>query len=832
MHDPMLFSQFQELISISANQYYDYLTDRFNHGILSSGTKTVNVTRIEPGPVPSEYLFSASDKVLYPDVCQIWVRGHYMKSISILSVQRLSKSHYKLRVMDPERLLCSVPSLVPNDIQIISDLRFLISRLKQFYLNNALCFAPPSPKNVSSLPDQFTDGLSDEQLDAIELIFHSPVSYISGAPGTGKTKAVLSRCILRYLFSEKCVLLLAPTNNAVEQMLRGILPILEDSGIDLSKVYRLGASSDEFAKEYPQVIGDTALESMLDNLHRQQAHCLSQIEKAEKLQLAAQKLRQRYELCRSFHEQIKALFPELLDLEDQLLTEDEIRRKLFGIVVFCQKKRDTAREKNLAASDAVSTCKKEISYLQLDIRRLRYQFWKIKYRRELESKLDIMQITLSQKQSEQASSFINLQHAEQDFIIAKDDHMKQLDIIHSLSEKRDQLIQRIKSLSICYPEYKEIIHSSLSAPVISLDAAEDFIASFESTYLEAQAKSDDSPVDVYQSELESISQQLDSLGKNAKLFQKENALVIAATIDSALMEISHRNSLSKAGESCKMFSHVFLDEAGYTSVARGMVAFSCDCPVTFLGDHKQLPPICEMNRIPEEFSPVCLWALPIAYSSELLYNGLFDLYHYCYLQSVSPSFSHIDYCSLNTSYRFGPLLADILAHHIYSPEFRGAATIPFEILVIDSPSECNSSGRQSYQEAQNIRNYLSNNPQDSVAILAPYRNQIKYLKSILPQEFKDNILTVHRSQGCEWDTVILSVTDSRNPYFTNSKLPIGKSVINTAISRAKRRLILVCDVEAWESYSCQMITDLIHCGRMVSPSQIDDTRTQDTSFSF
>ena len=43
------------------------------------------------------------------------------------------------------------------------------------------------------------------------------------------------------------------------------------------------------------------------------------------------------------------------------------------------------------------------------------------------------------------------------------------------------------------------------------------------------------------------------------------------------------------------FAHIFLDEAGYTSLIKALTLFINDCPITFLGDHKQLTPICQMN---------------------------------------------------------------------------------------------------------------------------------------------------------------------------------------------------------------------------------------------
>ena len=59
-------------------------------------------------------------------------------------------------------------------------------------------------------------------------------------------------------------------------------------------------------------------------------------------------------------------------------------------------------------------------------------------------------------------------------------------------------------------------------------------------------------------------------------------------------------------------------------------------------------------------------------------------------------------------------------------------------------------------------------------------------------------MTIHASQGREWDTVVLSAADTEKlPYFTDTALPIGKLVMNTAISRAKNRIVLVFDADYW-----------------------------------
>ena len=72
---------------------------------------------------------------------------------------------------------------------------------------------------------------------------------------------------------------------------------------------------------------------------------------------------------------------------------------------------------------------------------------------------------------------------------------------------------------------------------------------------------------------------------------------------------------------------------------------------------------------------------------------------------------------------------------------------------------------------------------------------------------------MHASQGREWDTLIFSPVDNSpgSLWFADSlsAKSRGKSIINTAVSRAKKQLVLVCDRSFWESNRNQLISQLI-----------------------
>ena len=60
----------------------------------------------------------------------------------------------------------------------------------------------------------------------------------------------------------------------------------------------------------------------------------------------------------------------------------------------------------------------------------------------------------------------------------------------------------------------------------------------------------------------------------------------------------------------------------------------------------------------------------------------------------------------------------------------------------------------------------------------------------------------------------LSVSDTDNKFFTdiNNSVSRGKQLLNTAISRTKKELILVCDTNYWNLADKQLISELIKIG--------------------
>lgn len=257
-----------------------------------------------------------------------------------------------------------------------------------------------------------------------------------------------------------------------------------------------------------------------------------------------------------------------------------------------------------------------------------------------------------------------------------------------------------------------------------------------------------------------------------------------------------------------------MDEAAYCSLIKGYTLLVFNCPLTLLGDHAQLPPVCEMSDTAFKDSsqqPVFLWAQSAIYLESANLRSYRDLYVQ-YASGEFPDFQDLRCYALSVTYRFGPSLARILADFIYTSDFHSAITEETSIRYIHAPSSPDDPPRTSSSECFAITALAKQLTADhkDFAILTPYKRQIdivsKQAAHIFPRE---KVMTVHASQGREFHTVVLSVVDTSHKFFVNSSIPVGKSVLNTAISRTKSELVLVLDSEYWSAQKNQLIGRLM-----------------------
>lgn len=161
----------------------------------------------------------------------------------------------KILYLNVESNLCETLFLKKDSIVLISDLRFLVQNVIDFYSQELPLSLPTNAPNLTPNIESLKDLEAPphaEQLNALHGIFSSPFCYIWGPAGSGKTKVVLLHALAFYLKAGLKVAILAPTNNALEQCLKTLLINLESIGLSTDGILRLGAPTQSFKESFPQ----------------------------------------------------------------------------------------------------------------------------------------------------------------------------------------------------------------------------------------------------------------------------------------------------------------------------------------------------------------------------------------------------------------------------------------------------------------------------------------------------------------------------------------------------------------------------------------------------
>lgn len=332
------------------------------------------------------------------------------------------------------------------------------------------------------------------------------------------------------------------------------------------------------------------------------------------------------------------------------------------------------------------------------------------------------------------------------------------------------------------------------------DAAEDFEAAKRYKELRNRLTLDE---DLDEATAFQIREELNNLEPRLTANRIRTVSIVAATTDTFLARFTGAYALDYHPD------HIYLDEAAYCPLIKALPLLSlAPGRLTMLGDVHQLPPVTQLNddEVRQNLELV-LWTRPAVLLGAVFSDSLLDLY----LRSGINSLPYTEVRYLTHSFRYGFELGSVLSGLVYNGNLMGMAPEGTELIVLDAPARGVMPKRTSPPEADAIRQYLAAAEPQNCAILTPYCNQATLLRNRLPQPFRKAVKTIHATQGQEWDTVILSVVDNRNMFLTDSTNSIahGQEVINTAVSRAKRRLIIVCDESFWRCQEGQLLQELI-----------------------
>ena len=263
---------------------------------------------------------------------------------------------------------------------------------------------------------------------------------------------------------------------------------------------------------------------------------------------------------------------------------------------------------------------------------------------------------------------------------------------------------------------------------------------------------------------------------------EESDVILATNSSSALESISNTK-----------FDVAIIDEASQATIPSILIPIAKAHRFILAGDHKQLPPTIISAKAGE--------------LSNTLFENLMKMY---------PHKSQL----LNVQYRMNSLLMKFPNSEFYNNNLKSDSSVDDitindiinsdgyeEALLFLDTSNVNDNEEMHLKDSKSIvnkleaeiainvaRDYLNTGlDEDSIGIISPYSDQVKIIQEKTPVEVK----TVDGFQGREKEIIIISTV--RSNYDGNIGFLSDLRRLNVAITRAKRKLIIIGNKQTLES---------------------------------
>ena len=260
---------------------------------------------------------------------------------------------------------------------------------------------------------------------------------------------------------------------------------------------------------------------------------------------------------------------------------------------------------------------------------------------------------------------------------------------------------------------------------------------------------------------------LGDIKTRSESFLKEYPVVLSTTY-SAKNCISHD----------MVFDYVIMDEASQVDIKTGALALSCAMNAVIVGDDKQLP-----NVVSKEEAQV-LNAIQSAYGVDDRYNAV----THSFLKSCMEVFTTAPVTLLREHYRCHPKIIGFCNERFYGGELIAMTDDRAEEKVLQAVRTVEGNHSRGYFNQREIDVIVQEvmpefAGEGSVGIITPYNAQAEKINAVLG---KDIASTVHKYQGRECDTIILTTVDNAPTEFSDNP-----NLLNVAISRAKSHFCVV-----------------------------------------
>lgn len=260
------------------------------------------------------------------------------------------------------------------------------------------------------------------------------------------------------------------------------------------------------------------------------------------------------------------------------------------------------------------------------------------------------------------------------------------------------------------------------------------------------------------------------LWKNPAQFAKEYPVVLSTTFSS-------RATIGSSDEF--LFDYVIMDEASQVDVVTGALALSCAKNAVIVGDKMQLPNVIEESKKPPVQELFAKSNLPEGYN-----------FLHSFLVSLELILPETPQTLLREHYRCHPKIIQFCNQQFYGGKLlimtkdSGEQNVLTAIKTVPG-NFCKERYNQRQIDVikEEVLSKLSSEEKKSLGIIAPYNNQTDAIKRQIPGVDAE---TVHKYQGRERDTIIISTVDSEITPFADDP-----NMLNVAISRAKKKLVVV-----------------------------------------
>ena len=229
-----------------------------------------------------------------------------------------------------------------------------------------------------------------------------------------------------------------------------------------------------------------------------------------------------------------------------------------------------------------------------------------------------------------------------------------------------------------------------------------------------------------------------------------------------------------------VFDYVIMDEASQVDIKTGALALSCAMNAVIVGDDKQLPNVVSREE------EIALNAIQSTYDIDEPYNTI----THSFLQSCVDVFKEAPSTLLREHYRCHPKIIDFCNQRFYDNELLTMTSDNNEekvLQVVRTVAGNHARGHFNQREIDVIAQEVMPEYKDlgSIGIITPYRLQANEINKVLGQDIAS---TVHKYQGRECDTIIMSMVDNQPTPFSDDP-----NLLNVAISRAKKHLCVVAN---------------------------------------